>query len=52
VRVLDSPSGASKSGASQTVRAKYKDGKLHPDEPLDLADGADVEIVVRQKAKD
>jgi ribonuclease HI len=51
VRVLSAASPA-KSGASQTVRAKYKDGKLHPAQPLDLEDGAEVEIVVRPKAKD
>ncbi|MFZ0818663.1 MAG: reverse transcriptase-like protein [Candidatus Acidiferrales bacterium] len=55
VRVLDSPSGGAtsqgKTGAQQTVRAKYKDGVLHPAEPLDLAEGAEVEIVVRQKER-
>jgi probable phosphoglycerate mutase len=48
VRVL---SGAGKPAASRTIRAKYKDGVLHPAEALDLADGAEVEIVVRAKDK-
>jgi len=52
VRVLSAASGGAKSGGSQTIRAKYKDGVLHPSEPLDVPDGAEVEIVVRPKAKD
>jgi len=34
---------------STTIRcfARHKDGVLHPQEPLDLPDGADVEIMVR-----
>ncbi len=53
VRVLSSAArGAGGSaGASRTIRAKYKDGVLHPEEPLDVPDGADVEIVVREKGK-
>jgi ribonuclease HI len=58
VRVLNASSSAqstsrtSSTGTQRTIRAKYKDGMLHPAEPLDLPDGAEVEIVVRQKAKD
>ena len=46
-----SGSAGAASGASRTIRARYKDGVLHPAEPLDLPDGAEVEIVVRQKEK-
>jgi ribonuclease HI len=49
VRVLNA---AAKSGTNRTIRAKYKDGVLHPSEPLDFADGAEVEIVVRARPKD
>jgi ribonuclease HI len=48
VRVLT----AAKAGTNHMIRARYKDGVLHPAEPLDVPDGAEVEIVVRQKAKD
>jgi ribonuclease HI len=62
-RVLSDAGGAVSSGNSagrattapgntqRTIRARYKDGVLHPAEPLDVADGAEVEIVVRQKDK-
>jgi ribonuclease HI len=51
VRVLNAASSGAtaKSGMNHTIRAKYKDGVLHPAEPLDVPDGAEVEIVVRLK---
>lgn len=33
--------------AAMRCLARYKDGVLHPQEPLDLSDGAQVEIMVR-----
>jgi ribonuclease HI len=33
----------------RTIRAKYKNGALHPAEPLDIAEGAEVEIDIRYK---
>jgi ribonuclease HI len=35
--------------AAKTVRARYKNGALHLAEPLDLQDGAEVEITIKQK---
>ncbi|HUK30448.1 MAG TPA: reverse transcriptase-like protein [Candidatus Acidoferrum sp.] len=58
VRVLSgatraaSASAGTAGNAQCTIRAKYKDGVLHPTEALDLEDGAEVEIVVRQTKKD
>lgn len=35
--------------AGRTIRAKYKNGALHPAEPLDIPEGAEVEIDIRYK---
>jgi hypothetical protein len=37
--------------ASQTIRAQYRDGVFVPVEPLELEDGADVEISVKRKSE-
>lgn len=34
----------------RTVSARYKAGALHPDAPLDLPEGAEVEITIRPKS--
>jgi ribonuclease HI len=33
--------------APRKLRARYRNGALHPSEPLDLSDGAEVEILIR-----
>jgi ribonuclease HI len=35
--------------AGRAIRAKYKNGALHPAEPLDIPEGAEVEIEIRHK---
>lgn len=53
-RVLTSASSEASSRSapsSRSIRARYKDGALHPSEPLDLPEGAEVEIVVKQKGR-
>jgi ribonuclease HI len=42
-----SANSAPAQNAPRTVRATYKDGALHPAEPLDLPEGADVDIIVK-----
>jgi len=37
--------------ATRKIRARYKDGTLHPAEPLDLPDGTDVELTVHPPRK-
>ena len=34
--------------ASRTIRARYSHGALHPAEPLDLAEGAEVELTINK----
>ena len=34
------------------IRARYRDGALHPAEPLDLAEGAEVEITIHPARRD
>jgi ribonuclease HI len=56
-RVISSASVASpaiagrpaSTGASRTIRARYKNGALHPSEPLDIIEGTEVEITIRPK---
>ena len=48
---LDQPAADARqlpAGGRQTrkIRARYRDGALHPAEPLDLAEGEEVEIVI------
>jgi ribonuclease HI len=56
-RVLNAPSPSatrsisSGAGAGRTIRAKYKGGALHPTEPLDLPEGAEIEITIRPQSK-
>jgi len=45
-----SASAASHSAATgRTIRARYKNGALHPAEPLEIPEGAEVEIDIRYK---
>jgi len=34
---------------SRTIRARFRNGALHPSEPLDLADGEEVELTIQRK---
>jgi ribonuclease HI len=36
--------------ATRPIRARYKNGVLHPTEPLDLPEGAEVEITIKPKS--
>ena len=36
---------------SRTIRARYRHGALHPAEPLDLADGEEVELTIQRSSK-
>jgi len=44
----DRRSGGLKGAATKRVRAVYRDGKLHPAEPLDLTDGAELDITIHK----
>jgi predicted DNA-binding antitoxin AbrB/MazE fold protein len=33
----------------QTIRARYENGALHPESPLDIPEGAELEIEIRPK---
>lgn len=51
VRALNStgsaaPSRSTSTNTGRTIRALYKNGALHPAEPLEIAEGAEVEITV------
>jgi len=46
----ESSSAASSRAAARTISARFKDGALHPVAPLDLPEGAEVEITIRPKS--
>lgn len=52
-RASESPRAASSrpSTSARTVSARYKNGALHPAEPLDLPEGAEIEITIRSITK-
>lgn len=43
---------ASPTSAARKIRARYSGGALHPAEPVDLAEGEEVEIAIHRKATD
>ena len=48
-RSAASSAPANSAPAARVIRARYKNGALHPAEPLDLAEGAEVEITIKPK---
>ncbi len=44
----DRKSGGPKAAAAKRIRAVYRDGKLHPAEPLDLAEGDELDIIIHK----
>ena len=46
---MNTSEGAPPKPATIRCLARYKDGVLHPQEPLDLPDGVHVEIMLRQR---
>ena len=53
VHTTDSPRSAPSRApvSARVVSARYKNGALHPSEPLDLIEGAEVELTVRPISK-
>ncbi|MBI3663568.1 MAG: reverse transcriptase-like protein [Acidobacteria bacterium] len=39
-------------GDARRIRARYKNGALHPAEPLDLPDGADVDLTIHPRLRE
>ena len=48
-RSASSSTVAHSASESRSIRARYKNGALHPAEPLDLAEGTEVEIVIKRR---
>ena len=51
--IMQEPAARLKAGATSAprkIRARYSGGALHPTEPLDLAEGEEVELTIRRKA--
>jgi ribonuclease HI len=48
-RSASSSTVAHSASESRSIRARYKNGALHPAEPLDLPEGTEVEIVIKRR---